>query len=175
MKVEDRRRLVQLASGLKPRVSGVTRDARAGSATPETRATRVSCTARFGSSQSDWAAEDWVEHFHERARLREMDEDLPRSDAERLAFEDTVSQWLALHPAPPTAPQAGCVYCGKPDDPHSPLLPVLAADHGHTWLHDLCHGAWVQRRRAEAREALEQCGSLRRCQGKDLLGISLQS
>lgn len=161
MTAEDRRRLVQLAGSLKhgvARVSGVSPSLRPSPATRETRATRVSTARGRAVSPSAWDPEDWLEYFHERAAVREFDGGVPRADAERLAVEDTISQWLALHPARPTQPQAGCMFCGQPEELMDSLLSVLAADHGHTWVHDLCHGAWLQKRRAEARAALAQAG-----------------
>lgn len=130
MTAEDRHRLVQLASGLKPRVSGVTRGTRAGSATPETRATRVSCTARFGSSQSDWAAEDWEEHFHERARLREMDEDLPRSMQNALPSRTRSRSGWRFIPHPRLRRKPGACTAASPMIHTVPCCPSLRQTMG---------------------------------------------
>src|SRR5215212_10951200 len=124
MKAEVRRRLLQLASGQKhgvTGVSGVTALARNGRETRETPETRVSLLSRPKPSRQAWSREDWIGYFHERAAVREFEGGLARASAERLAVEDMISQWLAFHPALPTAPQAGCVHCGKPEDPQNPL------------------------------------------------------
>jgi hypothetical protein len=43
-------------------------------------------------------AEDCQAYFEERAAIREYDGGLPRDEAERLAFEDTVTHWFVLNP-----------------------------------------------------------------------------
>src|SRR3954464_7984652 len=85
--------------------------------------------------------------------MREYEGGLPRAEAERLAFEDTLAHWLCLNRAPPSEPDRGCVYCGGRDGVGPALLPVLAPS-GHTWVHDGCHAAWLAQRRAQARRAL---------------------
>ncbi len=47
---------------------------------------------------SRWDAEDCQAYFEERAAIREYDGGLPRDEAERLAFEDTVTHWFVLNP-----------------------------------------------------------------------------
>jgi hypothetical protein len=160
MKVEDRRRLVQLASGQRCGVAGVSGVTRAQelSVTPET---RVAHTVAAKVPRLDWRTEDWIAYFNERASIREFDGRLSRVDAERMATEDTISHWLALHPSGPVTPHAGCVQCGRLSRPGNALLPVLAADRGHIWRHDFCIKPWVQRRRLEARIALEGLGVFR--------------
>ena len=177
MRPEDRRRLVELAAGQKGGVTGVTGvtpaaprlalDVRssfghAGTpVTPVTPVTRVSSGAPSREPRSlatVWKPEDWLAYFNERAAVREFDGRMSRSEAERHAFEDTVAQWMALHPAPPTEVCHGCAHCGLPSTPDDPLLPILAADHGHTWIHDHCHARWLETRRAIARTTLQQLG-----------------
>ena len=79
------------------------------------------------------------------------------AEAEHLALEDTVDIGLACHPALPTSDQAGCAHCGGCERDGDALLPVLARD-GHTWVHDGCWPAWLQSRRARAREVLSWKG-----------------
>ncbi len=43
-------------------------------------------------------AEDCQVYFEERAAICEYDGGLPRDEAERLAFEDTVMHWFVLNP-----------------------------------------------------------------------------
>jgi hypothetical protein len=112
---------------------------------------------RLLSGEEGWTAEDWRAYFEERAAVREYDGGLTRAEAERLALEDTVDLWLACHPAAPTSDQAGCAHCGRRERDGDALLPILARD-GHTWVHDGCWAAWHQRRRKQARAALEGMG-----------------
>lgn len=41
-----------------------------------------------------WSGHDWRAHFDERAAIAEHDGGLPRPEAERLAFETCVVEWL---------------------------------------------------------------------------------
>src|SRR5215213_5732665 len=41
---------------------------------------------------------DWHAYFEERAAVREHDGGLPRTDAERLAYEDVTCRWLYSNP-----------------------------------------------------------------------------
>lgn len=100
-----------------------------------------------------WKTEDWRAYFDERAGIREHDGKLPRVEAERLAFEDTISQWLCRHPPPSTAFEQGCVHCDRRKTEADPLLPFLASG-GHTWVHDRCHAEWLAHRREQARRDL---------------------
>ena len=102
-----------------------------------------------------WGPEDWRAYFDERAGIREHDGKLPREEAECLAFEDTISQWLCRHPPIATAPEQGCVHCRACDREANPLLPVLASG-GHTWVHDRCHAEWLAQRRGQARRELHR-------------------
>ena len=111
--------------------------------------------ATGGESSSTWDAADWQAHFHERAAIREHDGELPRPEAERLAFEDTISLWQFRHPPEPTD-DVVCVHCDAALDDDA--IPVLAGDSGHVWLHGRCHHDWLAERRAEARRALVAMG-----------------
>ncbi len=103
------------------------------------------------------SAEDWQAYYDERAAVREYDGGLPRGEAEQLAFEDTVTQWLCLHPAPASNPQEGCVHCGAGDQPGNTLIAVLAAE-GFVWVHDGCWKGWQADRRRQASMALQRLG-----------------
>jgi hypothetical protein len=109
------------------------------------------------SEDSRWNAADWQAYFDERAAVREFDGGLPRGRAEQLAFEDTVTQWLCLHPAPASDPQEGCVHCLGGEQPGNSLVAVLAAG-GHRWVHDTCWRDWQAERRNQASIALQQLG-----------------
>ena len=109
-----------------------------------------------GVERSD--AEDWWAFFDERAGIAEHDGGLSRTDAERQAYECTLSEWLRQHPPPASGP-AWCTHCGEPlGEPGREGLPYLTGDGGHTWLHSGCHGDWTAQRRAEAVAALAILG-----------------
>ncbi len=83
---------------------------------------------------------------------------MSRDDAERLAFECCVVEWLWRNPPPASGPQR-CAHCGQPlGEPGRDGLPYLPGDGGHTWLHSGCHGDWTDRRRTEAVAALAILG-----------------
>jgi hypothetical protein len=105
----------------------------------------------------EWDAPDWQVYFHERAAIREHDGRLSRREAEHLAFDDTVTHWLCLHPAAASNVSAGCDQCRGAEEPGNSLLPVLAPG-GHVWVHDRCWSAWQDHRRAAAEAALQQLG-----------------
>ncbi|MBQ0820241.1 hypothetical protein KBI52_08460 [Microvirga sp. HBU67558] len=104
-----------------------------------------------------WHAEDWQAYFDERAAIREHDGGLPRVEAEHLALEETITQWLRLNPDPASDPRCGCVHCGLPEQPGNSLLPVLALG-GQAWVHDWCWAPWMAALRDEARDALLSAG-----------------
>jgi hypothetical protein len=104
-----------------------------------------------------WDTADWQAYCDERAAVREYDGGLPRGEAERLAYEDTVTQWLCLHPAPASDPRDGCSHCGADERPSDGLVAVLAAG-GHRWVHDTCWRDWQAQRRNQASMALQQLG-----------------
>ena len=105
-----------------------------------------------------WDAADWREYFEERAAVAEHDGGLSRADAERQAYECSLSEWLQQHPPPASGP-AWCVHCGEPlGEPGQDGLPYLTGNGGHVWLHCGCHGDWSAQRRAEAVAALAGIG-----------------
>ena len=107
-------------------------------------------------SSAEWTAQDWLDHFQERAAIIEHNGEQRREEAERLALADTVNQWLFEHPPEATDDAAGCVHCGVVLDDAAIL--VLAGDSGHTWLHGRCHHDWLAERRRHAAEALSKMG-----------------
>ncbi len=109
-----------------------------------------------GGERSD--AEDWWAFFDERVGIAEHDGGLSRADAERQAFECTLSEWLRQHPPPASGP-AWCTHCGEPlGEPGCDGLPYLTGDGGHVWMHGRCHAPWMKRRRGEAEAALASLG-----------------
>jgi hypothetical protein len=106
---------------------------------------------------SAWGEEDYRAYFEERAAVYEIDGGLLQYEAERLAFSDTVQQWLALHPAPAREASRGCAHCRDDEHLRNPLLPILARD-GHVWVHDGCWSTWTALRHEQAQQALQAMG-----------------
>src|SRR5215207_7385803 len=107
-------------------------------------------------NRDSWSPADWRAYFEERAAIREYEGGLARDQAERFAFEDTVSHWLSAHPAPATPPDQ-CVHCRHTQRTNDVLLPMLA-DGGHTWIHKGCWSEWYSARRREAVASLRAAG-----------------
>jgi hypothetical protein len=107
-------------------------------------------------TRASWSSADWQAYFDERAAIREYDGGLARDQAEGLAFEDTVSHWLSVHPAPATPPDR-CVHCGHTQRTDDVLLPMLA-EGGHTWIHNNCWTEWYATRRSVAIATLNAMG-----------------
>ena len=104
-----------------------------------------------------WDAADWHAYFAERAAIREYDSGITRIEAERLALEDTITQWLRLAPPPVSAPSIGCIHCGRPEQRGNPLLPLMGG-RGHSQVHDWCWTGWVAARWSKACDALSNMG-----------------
>ena len=109
-------------------------------------------------SEDDWAAEDWRVFYDERAGIAEFNGEQTRADAEAMAFECCVMEWLWRNP-PLASGAERCAHCGKPlGEPGRGGLAYLTAAGAHTWPHSGCHGDWTARRRAEAVAALAILG-----------------
>ncbi len=50
-------------------------------------------------SDTAWDTEDWAAFYDERAAITEYDGELPRHEAETMALNECVTEWLARHPA----------------------------------------------------------------------------
>ncbi len=110
------------------------------------------------AADGDWTAEDWRVFYDERVGIAEFDGGQPRADAEALAFESCIVEWLNRNPAP-SDPER-CAWCGEPDVSGSAVLPFGAKQYEHTWLHSSCWSAWYAHRREQAIEALAALGIL---------------
>jgi hypothetical protein len=108
------------------------------------------------AARASWTAADWQAYVDERAAIREYDGGFPRTEAERLAFDDAVGHWLSAHPAPASAPEH-CVHCCGGPRTYDELLPVLASG-GHVWVHNKCWSVWYAARRLEAVAMLQAIG-----------------
>jgi hypothetical protein len=107
-------------------------------------------------SRSNWTAADWEAFFHERAGIAEYDGGLRRGQAEELAFEHCVVEWLIRHPV--RSNPGACVRCGRVEDERGIVLPFGTETSGHAWLHFDCWPMWRSQRRAEAIAALATMG-----------------
>lgn len=67
-----------------------------------------------------------------------------------------VARWLLENPPASTNPDSGCAHCGKAEAPGTVILPFLAGNSGHVWLHDGCWPDWYAGRQAEATAAVNQ-------------------
>lgn len=105
---------------------------------------------------SHWTAEDWEAFFDERAGIREHDGGLSREQAEALAFDDSVVEWLLRHPV--QSKPGSCLGCGRGDEEAGIVLPFGADVSGHAWLHSACWPAWYSGRKAESAAALSAMG-----------------
>jgi hypothetical protein len=95
-----------------------------------------------------WDRDDWRAFFDERAAIAEFDGGLPGPDAEALAFDCSVAEWLYRNPV--TSVPGLCPICRDADRPNDPLLPVGTAGAGEVWLHRGCSAGWCTARKAEA-------------------------
>ena len=63
------------------------------------------------AAEGNWTAEDWRAFYDERAGIAEFDGGQTRAEAEALAFECCIVEWLNLHPQ--RSNPGRCVWCGK--------------------------------------------------------------
>jgi hypothetical protein len=98
---------------------------------------------------------DWLAFYDERAGIAEYDGQQTRKQAEATAGECCVIEWLNQHPEP--SDPDSCAGCNKPGS-QCLVVPFLAGDGSHTWLHPECWEAWHQARRRKAVSALNQFG-----------------
>jgi hypothetical protein len=81
---------------------------------------------------------------------------LSRNDAERIAFECRIVEWLNLHPN--LSPAGRCTWCGNSETASAVVLPFGTEPGTHAWLHAECWAAWYRARRADAVKALATAG-----------------
>jgi hypothetical protein len=101
-----------------------------------------------------WDAADWRTYFDERAAIAEFDGGFARPEAEVLAFEFCLGEWLGQNPV--YSPGDHCYLCGG--RANRSLVPVGLAGAGEVWLHIGCSAAWRTARRADAVAALAAMG-----------------
>jgi len=80
------------------------------------------------------------------------------AEAERqVAHERAIVRWLAANP-PPVADPNTCAHCRQPETRDAALLPFLAGDDTHRWVHGRCWSDWHRTRRLAAERALAAGG-----------------
>jgi len=104
--------------------------------------------AMLRRSKHGWTVADWEAFFDERAGIAEHDGGLPRAQAEALAFEHCITEWLMRHPV--RSNPGYCLGCGSGEDERGIVLPFGTEVSGHAWLHSTCWPVWQAQRRAEA-------------------------
>jgi hypothetical protein len=114
---------------------------------------------------SHWGVADWHAFFHERAGIAEYDGGLSRSEAEALAFDHCVVEWLLRHPV--QSRPGLCFGCGRGDEHAGIVVPFGTEPSGNVWLHSDCWPAWHAARKIEAAAALSAMGIGCAAQPKD--------
>ena len=103
----------------------------------------------FGAETPEAAS--WLCFFEEKVELVEKLRGLPRLEAERVAYEIVLVEYLnATHPE--TEPSR-CAECGRAETTNETLLPIGVGAR-HAWLHDDCWALWRAGLRKAAIEAL---------------------
>jgi hypothetical protein len=102
--------------------------------------------------QCGWSPEQWRSFFDKRCRMAATSGRQPRVNAETMAFECCVAEWLNQHPAP-SAP-GRCAWCGNAESPGAVVLPFGTEPGTHTWLHAECWSSWHRARKTDAIAAL---------------------
>jgi hypothetical protein len=87
-------------------------------------------------SQRLWSAQDWRAFYEERAGILEYDGQLPRVEAERVAYSTTLAMWMDVN-RPPSADMNDCAWCHR-GIPQAVLIACLAGPDGHYAVHDSC-------------------------------------
>ncbi len=117
---------------------------------------KAGIVALLTTAEGDWTSEDWRVFYDERPGIAEFDGGQTRAEAEVLAFECCIVEWLNHHPQ--HSHPGRCAWCEKPDRDGHAVVPFGTKIHGHTWLHPECWNDWRQDRRARARRALDRHG-----------------
>lgn len=103
-----------------------------------------------------WDNDDWCAFFDERAGIAEFDGRQTRAEAEVVALECCIVEWLVRNPHSSDADR--CAWCKEFDQDGDGVVPFGTQEQGHTWLHSKCWNDWHQDRRKMARCVLERHG-----------------
>ena len=157
------------SAGIELRVEGDDLALQAQAPPPADLLQRLAChkpeiVALLRPGRDGWSAEDWRALYDERAGIAEFDGGLVRPEAEALAFECCVVEWLnrTFERSSP----GSCLACGGADSAHDALLPHGVEPTGHVWLHSRCWPAWHAGRKADAVTALKSMGI--HCRSKEI-------
>jgi hypothetical protein len=99
-------------------------------------------------------AAKWIQAFADNVVAVLRVRNIPRIDAERIAFLNTVTAFLDAN-RPDTDPTR-CAHCGSSEQPND--LRPMGGGTRHSWVHGNCWESWRERRRAEATAALATMG-----------------
>jgi hypothetical protein len=83
-------------------------------------------------------------------------EGLLRAEADPVAFESRIVDWLNRHPC--RSEPGRCAWCEQPDRGGRAVVPFGIESRGHIWLHPECWSDWHSDRRARAQRALSSQG-----------------
>ena len=120
------------------------------------RANKPAIISLLQASGAQWTTEDWKAFFDERAGIAEFNGGLTRHEAEAVAFEGCVTEWLNRN-REDSSPDI-CAGCGGGEADKSPLLPFGTSESGYSWLHTECWRDWHAYRRATAVRGLAEMG-----------------
>lgn len=120
------------------------------------RRNKAEIVALLVANHDEWTAEDWKAFYDERAGIAEFDGGQPREQAEAMAFECCVVEWMNRHPC--RTDPSRCAACAEPDREGHTVVPFGTERHGHAWLHPECWKEWHRERQAHARQALAAIG-----------------
>ena len=99
-------------------------------------------------------AAKWIKVFEDNVAAVLRVRNVPRAEAERVAFANTVAAFLDAN-RPDTEPTR-CTHCGLSERPND--LRPMGGGVRHSWVHNDCWEAWSKHRRARAIEALAAMG-----------------
>jgi hypothetical protein len=96
----------------------------------------------------------WIRAFADNTAIVMRIRDIPRVEAERVAFANTVTQYLDANwlNTDPTS----CAHCGSSERPND--LRPMGGGIPHSWVHSDCWSDWTKSRRADAVRALAEMG-----------------
>jgi hypothetical protein len=120
------------------------------------RRNKAEIVALLGADHDAWTVEDWKAFYDERAGIAEFDGGQSREQAQAMAFESCVVEWMNRHLC--RTDPGRCAACGEPDREGRTVVPFGTESHGHAWLHPECWKEWHRERQAHARQALAATG-----------------
>lgn len=117
---------------------------------------KAAIVALLNAGNDGWSADDWQAFFNERAGIAEFDGGKSRGDADGLAFDCCVTEWLNRNPG--RSDPGHRAACGRSNREGRAVVPFGTESRGHIWLHPECWQGWHVARKAEAVAALAAIG-----------------